>query len=330
MMNPSATVATQPALDGVLNVAKPSGWTSHDVVEKLRRTLGIRKVGHAGTLDPMATGVLPLLLGKGTRLSEYLIEWDKEYEAVMRLGQVTDTQDATGSVIQERSVSGITEEAIRTTLRQFEGLIQQVPPMYSALKVDGRPLYKMARAGKTVPRNPRPITIHELTLLKVDLPDVLFRMTCSKGTYVRTLCADIGEVLGVGGHLHQLCRTRVGPFHIQDAVSPLEINNEFRFPEKNQAMWGLDSVLNHLPEVVIDSLMVSRALNGAPIPQSSVSGPFWGDPSEPPPGQEILRVKDPLGQLLGLGKFKGNSHDSQGSDQSLVLVKVFAQSSEVA
>ena len=257
MANELESAVACSVLDGVLNVSKPAGWTSHDVVAKLRGSLGIRKVGHAGTLDPMATGVLPVLLGKGTRLSEYLVEWDKEYEAVMRLGQDTDTQDATGAVIQERSYAGLTEESIRTAAAQFLGALQQVPPMYSALKVEGQPLYKLARAGKTVERAPRPITIYQLEVLKVEIPDVSFRVTCSKGTYIRTLCADIGETLGVGGHLRQLCRTRVGPFHIEDAVSPLEIDQEFLSNGQNQVVLGLDAVLSHLPEVVSSRVSAS-------------------------------------------------------------------------
>ncbi len=325
MTKAAATVMSPLVLDGALNLSKPAGWTSHDVVEKLRRSLGIRKVGHAGTLDPMATGVLPILLGKGTRVSEYLVEWDKEYETVLRLGQETDTQDATGAVIRERSVAGITEEAIRAAAAQFSGTLQQVPPMYSALKVEGRPLYKMARAGKTVDRAPRAITIHQLQVLKIEIPDVFFRVTCSKGTYVRTLCADIGQALGVGGHLRQLCRTKVGPFHIEDAVSPLDIDRDVLSHEQNSVVWGLDAVLRHLPEVVIDSSMVTRALNGAPIPRSAISRAL-GE-TQTGSGQAILRVKDPLGQLLGVGKFGKKGHDSSSMDLPLVLIKVFGQSS---
>ena len=316
------------SIDGALNISKPAGWTSHDVVEQLRRALGIPKVGHAGTLDPMATGVLPILLGKGTRLSEYLVEWDKEYEAVLCLGQETNTQDATGVVIQKRSVAGVTEEAIHTAAVQFTGTLRQVPPMYSALKVEGRPLYKMARAGQTVDRAPRSITIHQLQVLKINIPDVSFRVTCSKGTYIRTLCADIGQVLGVGGYLGQLCRTRVGPFHIEDAISPLKIDPEFLLHDllhdKKQVVWRLDGMLSHLPAVVIDSSMVTRALNGAPIPQSAVSHTL-GELRETGPDPEILRVKDPVGQLLGLGKFWPTGHGSLAMDQSLVFVKVFGR-----
>jgi len=272
----------------------------------------------------MATGVLPILLGKGTRVSEYLVEWDKEYEAVLRLGQDTDTQDATGVVLQERSVAGITEEAIRAAAMKFSGSILQVPPMYSALKVGGRPLYKMARAGKTIERTPRPITIHHIEILHVNIPDVTLRVACSKGTYVRTLCADIGEALGVGGHLLQLCRTRVGPFSIEEAKPPLEINSEVLLQDNGRFLWSLDAVLSHLPEVMIESEMVGRALNGAPIPSSSVSGEI-NESCRAAAGEKIMRVKDPFGQLLGLGKFEKRGQVSSELSQPLVLVKVFGQ-----
>jgi len=311
----SVSVVATSAIDGVMNVSKPACWTSHDVVEKIRQLLGIRKVGHGGTLDPMATGVLPVLVGKGTRLSEYLVEWDKEYEGVLRLGQETNTQDATGEVTKEQSIEGLTGEAIQATTEKFSGVLQQVPPMYSALKVEGLPLYKMARAGKTVERASRPITIHQFQILSIDLPDVNFRVSCSKGTYVRTLCADIGRVLGVGGHLRQLCRTRVGPFCIEDAVSPLEVDFDFLLHGSPSYLWELDAVLGRFSEVVIDSSMVTRALNGVPIPEKAVAKPSEKI-SEGSMEYEVFRVKAPDGQLLGLGKF------SQ-MDRTLTFIKVF-------
>jgi len=311
----SVSVVATPTIDGVVNVSKPAGWTSHDVVEKLRRSLGIRKVGHGGTLDPMATGVLPVLIGKGTRLSEYLVEWHKEYEGVFRLGQETNTQDATGEVTQEQSVKGLTGEAVQATAKKFSGVLQQVPPMYSALKVDGLPLYKMARAGKIVERASRPITIYELDILNIDFPDVAFRVICSKGTYVRTLCADIGRALGVGGHLRQLCRTRVGPFCIKDAASPFEVDFDFLIHGNSSCLWGLDAALGHFSEIVIDSSMVIRALNGAPIPEAALGKLLDGIP-ERNVERKVFRVKAPDGRLLGLGKF------SQ-TDRTLIFVKVF-------
>jgi tRNA pseudouridine55 synthase len=171
--------------DGVLIVRKEAGWTSHDVVAKIRQLLGGVKVGHAGTLDPAATGVLPVLIGKGTRIAEYLVEWDKEYRAVLRLGETTDTQDATGTILARQATDGVTAAAIHEAAGRFRGAIEQVPPMYSAVKVAGVPLYKSARAGKTVVREARTIVIHKLDILAIDGRDVTLHVVCSKGTYVR-------------------------------------------------------------------------------------------------------------------------------------------------
>ncbi len=207
------------ALEGVLIVHKESGWTSHDVVAKVRSLLRGSKVGHAGTLDPSATGVLPILVGRATRIAEYLIDWDKEYRAVLRLGETTDTQDATGKILSRVDACEVTENALQSVLTRFRGVQQQLPPMYSAVKVGGRPLYKAARAGKTVEREARAIAIHQLEILAVHGRDVTLRVVCSKGTYIRTLCADIGQALGVGGHLLALERRRVGPLSIEQAMT---------------------------------------------------------------------------------------------------------------
>ena len=210
-------------VDGVLTIRKEAGWTSHDVVAKVRHLLGGVKVGHAGTLDPAATGVLPLLIGRGTRIAEYLVEWDKEYRAVLRLGQTTDTQDATGTVLARYTTDSVTPEAIYEAVGRFHGPVEQVPPMYSAVKVEGVPLYKSARAGKTIAREARTIVIHTLEVLAMQGRDVTLRIVCSKGTYVRTLCADIGEALGVGGHMLALQRRRVGPLMIEQALTIDEV-----------------------------------------------------------------------------------------------------------
>ena len=206
-------------VDGVLTIKKESGCTSHDVVAKVRHLLGGVKVGHAGTLDPAATGVLPVLIGRGTRIAEYLVEWDKEYRAVLRLGETTDTQDATGTVLASQVKDQVTLKAIHEVVGRFRGTIEQVPPMYSAVKVGGVPLYKSARAGKTIARDARTIVIHTLEVEAVQERDVTLRIVCSKGTYVRTLCADIGEALGVGGHMLALERRRVGPLTIDKALT---------------------------------------------------------------------------------------------------------------
>jgi tRNA pseudouridine55 synthase len=207
---------------GVLLVDKASGWTSHDVVAFIRR-FGFRKVGHCGTLDPAATGLLVLVLGRATKLSSRLSGQDKTYEGTMRLGVETFTQDAEGEVVAEHEWQHITPTRIRQTCARFVGEQQQVPPMVSAIKVDGVALYKRARRGEVVRREPRTITIHELTVTDIDLPDVSLRVKCSKGAYVRVLCADIGKALDCGAHLRTLRRTRSGEFDVVEAAPMEEI-----------------------------------------------------------------------------------------------------------
>lgn len=203
-------------INGVINVYKEAGYTSHDVVAKLRGILHQKKIGHTGTLDPEAEGVLPVCLGKATRLCDMLADHDKEYEAVLRLGVTTDTQDMTGTVIAERDVR-VTEEEVRSCIASFEGEQMQTPPMYSALKVNGKKLYELAREGKEVEREPRKVTFYRIQILNVNLPEVEIRVQCSKGTYIRTLCHDIGEKLGCGGAMEKLIRTRVERFELTDA-----------------------------------------------------------------------------------------------------------------
>ena len=198
---------------GIINVYKEAGYTSFDVVAKMRGILGIKKIGHTGTLDPDATGVLPVCIGKATKVCDLLTDKDKTYEAVMRLGVVTDTQDMTGQVLEEHAVT-VTEDAVRRAVGQFVGQIEQVPPMYSALKVGGQKLCNLARKGIEVERKPRPVTIYEIRIKNIALPLVTMEVHCSKGTYIRTLCADIGEVLGVGACMESLVRTRVSGMHL--------------------------------------------------------------------------------------------------------------------
>lgn len=207
------------AESGMLLVDKPAEWTSHDVVNFVRKRFGIPKVGHCGTLDPAATGLLILVLGHATRLSEKLSGQDKVYAGVMRLGVETDSQDRDGKILAEKGIEGITEAMVRAAAAGFTGEILQVPPMVSAVKVNGRPLYKLARKGQVVEREARSITIHDLTFKEFRLPDVAFEVHCSKGTYVRTLCADIGAKLGCGAHLAELRRLRSGTFDLAGAVT---------------------------------------------------------------------------------------------------------------
>jgi tRNA pseudouridine55 synthase len=203
--------------DGLLLVDKPPRLTSHDVVDRIRRHFGFRKVGHCGTLDPAATGLLLIVLERATKLQANLMSDDKTYEGTMRLGIATDSQDADGEVIAEKPVPPLTAEQIEEVLARFRGDIQQIPPMVSAIKHEGQPLYKLARKGKTVEREPRLVHVYDLRALSIALPDVKFRCACTKGTYVRTLCHDIGESLGCGAHLSELRRTRSGRFDVKDA-----------------------------------------------------------------------------------------------------------------
>ena len=212
--------------NGIINVYKEKGFTSHDVVAKLRGICKMKKVGHTGTLDPEAIGVLPVCFGSGTKLCDMLTDWDKEYIAVLRLGITTDTQDMTGQVLsrcEERELQKLTEERVREAVMRFVGDYDQIPPMYSALKVDGKKLYELARAGREVERKPRRVRIEEIEIQSVELPLVTFRVVCSKGTYIRTLCHDIGVNLGCGGAMESLTRSRVGIFGIEDALTLTEL-----------------------------------------------------------------------------------------------------------
>lgn len=207
--------------DGILLVDKPAGPTSHDIVDRIRRQFRLKKVGHGGTLDPAATGLLIIMLGRATRLSERFMSSDKTYEGVMRLGVTTDSQDADGTVLREVDPSGVTREQLEREIAAFKGDLYQTPPMVSAVKIEGVPLYKMARKGKEIERKPRLIHIYALVLRDFTPPRASFVLRCTKGTYVRTICHDIGERLGVGAHLEQLRRTESGGFTVAQAT-PLD------------------------------------------------------------------------------------------------------------
>ena len=196
-------------IHGIINVYKEKGFTSHDVVAKLRGIVGQKKIGHTGTLAPDATGVLPVCLGKATKLCDLLTDKDKTYEAVMLLGMTTDTQDITGRILEEKSTETLTADKVREVIESFIGDYDQIPPMYSALKVNGKKLYELAREGKVVERKARPVKILDIRIIEMDLPRVRMEVSCSKGTYIRTLCHDIGEQLGCGGCKDSLIRTRV-------------------------------------------------------------------------------------------------------------------------
>ena len=233
-------------MNGILNIYKEPGWTSFDVVAKLRRILKEKKIGHTGTLDPAAEGVLPVCVGKATKLCELLTDGTKTYEAVLLLGTTTDTQDLTGQVLRTCPVD-CTEEEVRNCTASFLGEREQVPPMYSALKVGGKRLYELARQGQVVERKARKVTFFELTVLETALPRVKIRVTCSKGTYIRTLCADIGEALGCGGCMEKLVRTASGGFDIGKAKKLAEIEMLVQGGRLEEILLPVDAVFADLP-----------------------------------------------------------------------------------
>jgi len=219
-----ASQAKNSNIDGLLLVSKPGNMTSHDIVDFVRRKLGTRRVGHAGTLDPLAEGLLIVLVGKYTKLFPKFVNFDKEYLGVLKLGEITTTGDCEGEVVKKEDYSYVTEDKIREVFPTFEGEIEQVPPMVSAVRVGGKRLYSLARKGITVARNARRINIYSLTILKIDLPFVEFCVRCSKGTYVRKLAEDIGERLGCGAHIIKIKRLSIGKFKLEDAVKLDDIN----------------------------------------------------------------------------------------------------------
>ena len=245
-------------MNGIVIIDKPQGWTSQDVTARLRRVFNTRRIGHGGTLDPMATGVLPVFVDRATRGVEFFEHAEKTYETVLRLGLTTDTEDISGNVLTEQDAF-VTGEMLEKVLEKFRGEIMQIPPMYSALKVGGQKLVDLARKGKTVERQPRPITIHELTLLGMEADGIRLRVRCSKGTYIRTLCKDIGEALGCGGCMAALRRTAAGEYTIEEAV-PLQELLESSEPEKY--LRPVDSMFRQHPEVILTAKQEVRCRNG--------------------------------------------------------------------
>ena len=245
-------------MNGIVIVDKPQGWTSQDVTARLRRVFGTRRIGHGGTLDPMATGVLPVFVGRATRGVEFFEHARKEYETLLRPGIVTDTQDITGTVLETREVA-LDDAGIEAALAGFRGEILQVPPMYSALKVNGQKLCDLARKGKTVDRQPRPITIHALEYLGMEGGCLRLRVDCSKGTYIRTLCQDIGQALGCGGCMEALRRTRAGEYTISQAV-PLQELLDSENPA--QYLRPVDSMFANHPMVSLTANQERRCRNG--------------------------------------------------------------------
>ena len=266
-------------LSGILNIDKPAGLTSHDVVNVVRRLTGQRKVGHTGALDPMATGVLVVCLGQATRLAEYLMAGRKRYRAVIVLGTSTDTYDAEGQVVSSAGRTDFSRAEIEAALSGFSGRIEQVPPMYSALKRDGQPLYKLARQGKTVERPPRPVDIYDLRLLDWTPPALTIEVTCSPGTYIRSLAHDLGQRLGSAAYLAGLVRLSSGQFTLEEAVSLDRLEEAFRHGEGVNYLLPLDAGLLDWPALVVGAeeaqrIAQGRSVEGPPLPAGDDKAPL--------------------------------------------------------
>ncbi len=282
--------------DGMLNVYKEKGYTSHDVVARLRGILHQKKIGHTGTLDPDARGVLPVCLGKATRLCDMVTDHEKTYEAVLLLGLETDTQDISGRVLRESRVLA-EEEQVREIIMGFVGDYAQIPPMYSALKVNGRKLYELARAGKVVERQPRQVTVRQIVIESVKLPRVTMTVCCSKGTYIRTLCHDIGQKLGCGGCMESLIRTRVGRFCLEDSLTLSQIEELCGQGLLKQELISVEDMFGQYPRAVVCPAADHLVRNGNPLRETDV---FLEDQGEQPEGCRYYRVCDSSRVFMGI------------------------------
>lgn len=294
--------------NGIMNVYKEAGFTSHDVVAKLRGICKQKKIGHTGTLDPDAVGVLPVCFGSGTKLCDMLTDWDKEYIATLRLGVVTDTQDLSGKVLfhaEEERIAALTKEQVGESILSFLGDYEQVPPMYSALKVNGKKLYELARAGKEVERRPRTVQIRELEILEMNLPAVRFRVACSKGTYIRTLCHDIGKKLGCGGVMASLTRSRVGMFGIGEALRLSEIEKLRDEDKISDVIITPDAVFKECREVKASSDARRLLENGNKIPVSMLSADTLQQEGE------RLRMYDESGRFYGIYEYYADTNEAR-------------------
>ena len=249
-------------IHGVLNIYKEKGYTSHDVVAKLRGIVGQKKIGHTGTLDPDAVGVLPVCLGKATKLCDMLTDKNKTYETVMLLGRVTDTQDVSGEILKEHDTSVLDEATVRNAIFSFLGDYMQVPPMYSALKVNGKKLYELAREGVEVERKARPVKILDIQIKEINLPRVRMEVTCSKGTYIRTLCHDIGELLGCGACMEELIRTKVSRFEIKDALTLEQVSVLKQEERLGEILIPIDEMFLDYEAVTLKDEFMSMVYNG--------------------------------------------------------------------
>lgn len=255
-------------MDGIIVINKTKGFTSHDIVNKIRKIYNIKKVGHIGTLDPNATGVLPILIGHATKLSNYLMEHDKEYIATIKLGERTETGDIEGKIIKTQPVKNYSEEKINNALKSFVGKQIQTPPMYSAIKVNGKKLYEYARSGETVEIPTREIEIFHIELIRIELPEVIFKVSCSKGTYIRTLCEDIAKKLGTVGYMKELKRTKVDKFCIEKSYTIEEIEKN----KENVKIISIEEILQENDKIDLDDNELTLFLNGGRIKVTNSNG----------------------------------------------------------
>ena len=289
-------------IHGIINVYKEKGFTSHDVVAKLRGIVGQKKIGHTGTLDPDAVGVLPVCLGRATKVCDLLTDKDKVYEAVLLLGKETDTQDTSGEVLVAKDTSQLTEEQVREAIFSFVGDYEQIPPMYSALKVNGKKLYELAREGKVVERKARPVKILDIQILEMNLPRVRMTVACSKGTYIRTLCHDIGQKLFCGGCMEELIRTKVSCFEIKESLTLDEIRNKKDEGTLEEVLVPIDEMFSECQRMVVGEQWESLAYNGNPLYEKAVR--LLDE--EKILDKSKVRVYDEKGNFIGLYQYSAD------------------------
>ena len=309
----------RPGPIGFLAIDKPVGWSSHDVVDAARRWLGTRRVGHLGTLDPLATGVLPLAIRDATKLIPFVDQHEKVYVGTIRLGATTDTLDGEGKVTSSHEGPLPDEASVRAALASFEGEIQQIPPMYSSVKKDGVPLYRLARKGEEVEREPRKVLIHRIAMTRFEAPDVGVEVACSPGTYVRVLAADLGEQLGCGAHLAGLRRTRNGPFAIEECLTPEQCDLLAAAGELEARILPPAKILP-LPQIALSGIQARRVANGGALSAADARGPYEHGP------QQIVGAKfaalTPAGELLAVMELR--------PDRRFHPLRVFPPSSQTA
>lgn len=278
----------------IINLNKDRDITSQEAVTKVKRLFKVKKAGHAGTLDPLATGVLLVCLNEATKITGYLANLDKEYLAVMKLGEATDTYDCEGKIVKKAADFEVSDSEISKTINMFIGDIEQTPPMYSAIKLNGEPLYKLARRGIEVEIQPRKVSIYSIELLNYESPFLTLRVSCAKGTYVRSLCNDIGNVLGVGAHLTELKRTKIGHFTIENSAKLEEL------PGKNEALQTIDYALMHIPEVRLFDTALQKVKNGNPVREDVLELESLTTNNLTSP--KSIRLKDYEGRIFGIGR----------------------------